>query len=97
MKSLPNPYRKIVVFEGTDTIDCYTVITPDGSVFGMSEDPTSSQGFNQYCGELEEFPQGLSHTGTFLKDIPDCVILGLKARGYSLAQLYDWVGGLSCK
>jgi hypothetical protein len=32
-------------------IDRYTVIIGD-SVYGMSESPTTPNGFNQYCGEL---------------------------------------------
>lgn len=30
--------------------DCYTVVLEDGEVFGMSQNPGSAQGFNQYLG-----------------------------------------------
>lgn len=40
--------------EGT-TFDRYTVII-DGDVFGMSDNPLSPQGFNQYSGKLHELP-----------------------------------------
>ena len=39
---------------GGETCDRYTIII-DGSVYGMSHNPTSPQGFNQYCGEEGEF------------------------------------------
>lgn len=39
---------------GGQTIDRYTIIIGSG-VYGMSENPTHAQGFNQYCGEVEEF------------------------------------------
>jgi hypothetical protein len=47
-------------------MDRYTVFTPDGSVFGMSE---TAQGFNQYVGESDEIPKG-SHLGKKLKSVP---------------------------
>jgi len=53
----------IVYDNGGKTADRYTIITPDGSVYGMSSDPFSPQGFSQYVGEKSEFPKGLSHTG----------------------------------
>jgi len=55
--------RVIVYDDGGKTIDRYTIITPDNSVYGMSSDPFSPQGFCQYVGEKNEFPHGLSHTG----------------------------------
>ena len=39
---------------GGETIDRYTIII-DHSVYGMSKNPISPQGFNQYCGEAAEF------------------------------------------
>lgn len=35
------------------TIDRYTLITKDKSIFGFNEDPFSPQGVGQYCGEWE--------------------------------------------
>ena len=56
--------KDVVVYDdGGKTVDRYTIIIPDKSVYGMSSDPFSPQGFNQYVGELSEFPDGLSHTG----------------------------------
>lgn len=56
--------KGVIVYDnGGETADRYTVIVPDGSVYGMSSNPSSSQGFNQYSGEKSEFPNGLSHTG----------------------------------
>ena len=36
------------------SFDQYTIIIGT-AVYGMSCDPRSPQGFNQYCGELSEF------------------------------------------
>ena len=56
-----------ILDNGGETIDRYTVII-DNSVFGMSDDPLSPQGVNLYCGELEEFPEGLDHCGEDITD-----------------------------
>jgi hypothetical protein len=50
------------------TLDRYTVFTPDGSVYAMSE---NAKGFNQYVGEAVEdnIEQG-SHLGKKLKSVP---------------------------
>lgn len=82
---------KLTVYDnGGETVDRYTVVCPDGSVYGMSSDPTGVNGFNQYGGEIEEFKEGLSHTGVETHPIPDCVLCGLKSRGYSLSTLVRW-------
>ena len=86
--------KKLIVYDnGGETIDRFTVVCPDGSVFGMSDDPISPQGFNQYSGDIDEFPKGLEHTGERLEHAPDCVILGLKARGYTSLELFNMVTG----
>ena len=55
--------KDVKVFDnGGESFDRYTVII-DESVFGMSHNPRSPQGFNQYCGEKDEFPEDLSHLG----------------------------------
>jgi hypothetical protein len=60
----------VVYDNGGETIDRYTVFTPDGSVFGMSENPTRAfNGFNQYIGDESEIEQG-SHLGKRLKSVP---------------------------
>ena len=68
--------------DGGKTVDRYTVILRSGSVFGMSSDPFSPQGFNQYVGEIEDFPKGLKHTGRKLKqeEIPKIIKLAIKDR-----------------
>jgi hypothetical protein len=58
--------KTIVYDNGGKSMDRYTVFTPDGSVFGMSE---TAQGFNQYVGESDEIPKG-SHLGKKLKSVP---------------------------
>lgn len=41
---------------GGETLDRYSIILPDGSVFTMSENPTSPNGVNQYAGEASDLP-----------------------------------------
>lgn len=61
---------KTVVYDnGGETLDRYTVFTPDGSVFGMSE---TAQGFNQYIGDDSEIEKG-SHLGKRLKSVPKSI------------------------
>lgn len=45
---------------GGETFDRYTVII-DGDVYGMSANPQSPQGFNQYSGTLAELPMARSN------------------------------------
>ena len=60
--------KDVKIFDnGGESFDRYTVII-DNSVFGMSDNPLDPQGFNQYCGDIEDFPKDLSHLG---KDISD--------------------------
>jgi len=60
----------VVYDNGGKTLDRYTVFTPDGSVYGMSESPTrASNGFNQYVGEESEIEKG-KHLGRLLKKVP---------------------------
>lgn len=54
---------------GGESFDRYTVYTPDGSVFGMSE---FGIGFNQYIGEWYEIPEG-DHLGKKLDSIPESI------------------------
>jgi len=58
--------KTIVYDNGGKTLDRYTVFTPDGSVYGMSE---NASGFNQYLGEKNEIPKG-SHLGKKLNNVP---------------------------
>jgi hypothetical protein len=58
--------KTIVYDNGGESFDRYTVFTPDGSVYAMSE---TAQGFNQYIGESDEIPKG-SHLGKKLKSVP---------------------------
>ena len=59
--------KTIVYDNGGKTFDRYTVFTPDGSVYGMSE---TASGFNQYCGEADELAPKGSHLGKRLKSVP---------------------------
>ena len=58
--------KSIVYDNGGESLDRYTVYTPDGSVYGMSE---TGSGFNQYLGEADEIPKG-KHLGKKLKSVP---------------------------
>ena len=79
--------KKLLVYDNEGrTFDRYTVIFPNGDVYGMSENSTSPQGFNQFLGNMNEEIH-LGNRGIKLDYIPDCVILGLKARGYTSLEL----------
>jgi hypothetical protein len=59
---------KTIVYDNNGkTFDRYTIFTPDGSVYGMSENAT---GFNQYLGEKDEVRKG-SHLGKKLTSVPE--------------------------
>jgi hypothetical protein len=65
--------KKTIVYDNNgDTFDRYTVFTPDGSVYGMSDNPTSPQGFNQYLGDDTEVEKG-EHLGRKLKSVPKSI------------------------
>ncbi len=51
------PKKKHRIFDdGGKTIDRYTLIAGDGSIFGFNGQPFHPQGFGQYCGEWEGGP-----------------------------------------
>lgn len=61
---------KVIVYDnGGKSFDRYTIFTPDGSVYGMSENAT---GFNLYVGDETEIPKG-RHLGKRLKSVPDSI------------------------
>jgi len=44
--------KNVRIFDNQgETFDRYTVLI-DNEIYGMSHNPLSPQGFNQYCGEL---------------------------------------------
>lgn len=58
---------KTIVYDNQgETLDRYTIFTPDGSVFGMSE---TASGFNQYIGDETEIEKG-NHLGKKLSSVP---------------------------
>lgn len=58
---------KTIVYDNNgESFDRYTIFTPDGSVYGMSE---NASGFNQYIGDDTEIEKG-SHLGKKLKSVP---------------------------
>lgn len=58
--------KTIVYDNGGETLDRYTVFTPDGFVFGMSE---TASGFNQFLGDETEIQKG-KHLGKKLNKVP---------------------------
>jgi hypothetical protein len=59
--------KKVVVYDNEgESLDRYTVYTPDGAVYGMS---SNGLGFNMYLGEFCEVPQG-EHLGKKLRSVP---------------------------
>jgi hypothetical protein len=68
-------YDDVEVWDnGGQTIDRYTVVR-DGMVFAMNDAPFHPQGFCQFAGERESYPDDMSHCGTYLesKAMPDAV------------------------
>lgn len=57
---------KCTIYKHEEYFDCYTIFTPDGSVYGMSELPYSPMGFNNYIGEASEFEHG-DHLGKIVQ------------------------------
>lgn len=65
--------KDVIVYDNEgETFDRYTIFTPDGSVFGMSENATMPNGFNMYIGEDTEIKKG-SHLGKRLKSVPQSI------------------------
>jgi hypothetical protein len=65
--------KDVIVYDnGGESFDRYTIFTPDGSVFGMSENATMPNGFNMYIGEDTEIKKG-SHLGKRLKSVPQSI------------------------
>lgn len=66
---------------GGKTIDRYTIVIEDGSVYGMSSDPLSPQGFNQFAGMEHEMSwKDNSAMGAEIARIPDAVIKAIANR-----------------
>ena len=59
---------KCIIYKHEEYFDCYTIFTPDGSVYGMSEQPYSPMGFNNYIGEANEFFHG-DHLGKIVQPL----------------------------
>lgn len=57
---------KCIIYKHEEYFDCYTIFTPDGSVYGMSEQPYSPMGFNNYIGEADEYHPG-DHLGQIVQ------------------------------
>jgi len=71
---------KVVIYDnGGESFDRYTVII-DKDVFGMSENPNSPQGFNQYIGEIGKDIKPGKHLGKKLSKIPKEIQKAIKKR-----------------
>lgn len=81
---------------GGITFDRYTIII-DGNVYGMSANPYSPQGLNQYYGTLHELPMARSHGERItLESLPLDVQNAIEARKiFKLAD--DMIICPSCK
>lgn len=53
--------KKYTVFDNEgETLDRYTVINRDGDMIGLSANPNSPLGFNQYCGNCVDHYMNIS-------------------------------------
>jgi antirestriction protein len=60
----------VIVYDNQgESFDRYTIFTPDGSVYGMSE---NASGFNMYIGDDTEIEKG-THLGKRLKSVPKSI------------------------
>jgi hypothetical protein len=85
--------KTIVYDNGGDTIDRYTIFTPDGSVFAMSE---NARGFNQYVGESSEIKKG-AHLGKKLTSVPKDIQYAVLDRMVDDESMYAKGGQLKSK
>ena len=53
--------KDIIIYDSKNYCDRYTIFIED-AVFGMSDNPLSPMGFNQFCGDTSEIKKG-SHLG----------------------------------
>ncbi len=72
--------KDVIVYDNNgETFDRYTIFTPDGSVYGMSDNALMPNGFNQYLGDDTEVKKG-SHLGKKLKSIPESIKVAVERR-----------------
>lgn len=64
-----NGHQVEIYDNGGETVDRYTVIIDD-DFYGMSDNPHSPQGFNQYSGSFADGYKAGSHLGTKLSSVP---------------------------
>lgn len=64
---------------GGETFDRYTVII-DGDVYGMSDNPLSPQGFNQFSGKLHELPLARQGERLTIESLPEAVQTAIERR-----------------
>lgn len=87
---MESPSKVLVWDNEGETIDRYTIVTPDGGIFGMSSGGRCAA-FDQFCGELTDLGyedlENFDHCGKKLDIIPDEVFEGMLARGYSKEEL----------
>ena len=65
--------RTKIYDNGGKTVDRYTLITPDGDVYGFNNQPYHPQGFGQYCGDFGNTLGRYDHLGKPIKveDLPE--------------------------
>lgn len=69
--------RDVIIYDNAgETLDRYTVFTPDGNVYGMSE---TGAGFNQWIGTNKDIEQG-EHLGALLPNVPQAIAETIKNR-----------------
>jgi antirestriction protein len=83
--------KTIVYDNGGESYDRYTIFTPDGSVYGMSE---TAEGFNQYIGDSSEIEKG-KHLGKKLRSVPKGIQGAVLDRMLDDEQMFAKGGKLS--
>jgi len=83
--------KTIVYDNGGESYDRYTIFTPDGSVYGMSE---TAEGLNQYVGDSSEIEKG-KHLGKKLRSVPKGIQGAVLDRMLDDEQMFAKGGKLS--
>jgi len=98
-KSIVGLENVIVYDNGGESFDRYTVFIGD-DVYGMSHNPTSPQGFNQWIGDTSEIKQE-KHLGEKLDSIPseiqDAVLTRMDTEEKVLHENYNFKNNIAMK
>jgi len=59
--------KQVKIYDSPKWIDRYTLVTPDGLVYGFNTAPYHPQGFGQFCGGYGNELTSYKHLGRAIK------------------------------